>query len=258
MRVAVEDPVAEDHRHPGLRHHVREPAALVLRELARLEVGDLRSVEELERQHTCARVAPEHARDAHVRMTGEVPVERVGVTRLLAVVELLAHGAGELVDEPLRVDEVERADAFLRDLRRLVEQGEVRLDLPGRARALHLHGDAAAVGENGLVHLADGGGGDRLLDELDEQPLDRLAQLLQDHLLDLRERERADVVLELSQLDDDVRRDDVRPRGEELTELHERRAELVERLPQAPTALRRRVSVGRDLLPRQQVGQLVA
>ena len=28
------------------------------------------------------------------------------------------------------------------------------------------------------MHLADRGGGDRLLDELDEQPLDRLAELL--------------------------------------------------------------------------------
>ena len=101
------------------------------------------------------------------------------------------------------------------------------------------------------MHLADGRGGDRLLDELDEEPLDRLAQLLRDHLLDLGERERADVVLELSQLDDDVRRHDVRPRGQELAELHERRPELVERLPQAPTALGRRVAVGRDLLPRQ-------
>ena len=101
MGIAVEDPVAEDHRHPGLRHHVGEPAALVVRELPGVEVGDLRPVEELERQHTCARVAPVHARDAHVRMPGEVPVERVGVARLLAIVELLAHRAAELVDEAL-------------------------------------------------------------------------------------------------------------------------------------------------------------
>ncbi len=30
MRIAVEDPVAEHHRHPGLGHHVREPAPLVV------------------------------------------------------------------------------------------------------------------------------------------------------------------------------------------------------------------------------------
>ena len=232
--------------------------ALVIRELARLQLGDLRPVEELEREHARARVAPVDARDAHARMTGEVPVERVGVARLLAVVELLAHGARELVHEALRVDEVECANAVLRDLRRLIEQREVGLDLPRRCRALHLHGDAAAVREDGLVHLADGRGGDRLLDELDEEPLDRLAQLLRDHLLDLGERERADVVLELPQLDDDVRRHDVRSRRQELAELHERRPELVERLAQAPTALGRRVAVGRDLLPREQVGQLVA
>ena len=74
------------------------------------------------------------------------------------------------------------------------------------------------------MHLADRGGGDRLLDELDEETLDRLAQLLVDDLLDLGERERTDVVLKLSQLDDDVRGHDVRPGGEKLAELHERRA----------------------------------
>ena len=122
MGIAVEDPVPEDHRHPGLGHHVREPTPLVVRELLRLEVDDLRPLEELERQHPRPGVAPEDAWHAHVRIAGEVPVEGAGVASLLAVVELLAHRAGELVDEALRVDEVERADAILCDLRRLVEQ----------------------------------------------------------------------------------------------------------------------------------------
>ena len=125
VRVAVEEAVAEDHRHPRLGDQVREPAALLERPRVELEVGELDAVEELERQHARARVAPVDARHRDVRMAGEVAVERVGVAGLLAVVELLPDRARELVDDLARVDEVERADALLREPRRLVEQLDV-------------------------------------------------------------------------------------------------------------------------------------
>ena len=120
---------------------------------------------------------------------------------------------------------------------RLVQQREVGLDLARRARALHLDRDAVAVREHGAVHLADRGGRHRRLLELEEEPLDRLVELLLDRLLRQLERERADVVLEAAQLGDDVRRQDVRPHREQLAELDERRPELVEHLAQAPAAL---------------------
>ena len=105
---------------------------------------------------------------------------------------------------------------------------EVGLDLARRAGALHLHGDLLPVRQRRAVHLADRRGGDRLLVEVEEQPLDRVAEILLDHALGLVERERAHVVLERTQLGDDVGRDDVGPRREQLPELHERRPELVE------------------------------
>ena len=105
---------------------------------------------------------------------------------------------------------------------------------------LHLHRDAAAVREHGAVHLADRCGGHRLLLELDEEPRDRLVQVLEDDPLDVRVRERRDVVLEAAELGDDLGRDDVRPRREELPELHERRPELVEHLAQVTPAARPR------------------
>ena len=101
------------------------------------------------------------------------------------------------------------------------------------------------------MHLADRRGGERLLVELEEQPLDRLAELLLDHALDLRERERPHVVLEAAQLGDDVRRDDVGARREQLAELDERRPELVEHLAQVAAARRRRppTAASADLRP---------
>ena len=101
-------------------------------------------------------------------------------------------------------------------------------------------------GQRRAVHLADRRRGERHLVELGEQPLDRLAELLADRPLDIGERERPHVVLKAAQLGDDVRRHDVGPRREQLAELDERRAELVEHLAQVPAArgaLDRRIAV---------------
>jgi hypothetical protein len=147
-------------------------------------------------------------------MAGEMAVEGLGVAALLAVVELVADRARELVDELAGVDEVERADAVLREPRGLVEERKVGLDLARRLRPLHLDGDAPSIREDGPVHLADRGSRHRLLLEFDEELLQRQLQLLSHDALHLGERERPDVVLEGAQLDDDVRRDDVRARRE--------------------------------------------
>ena len=86
------------------------------------------------------------------------------------------------------------------------------------------------------MHLPDRGGRHRQLVELEEEPADRLLQILGDHPLDIGERERRHVVLEAPQLDDDVLRDDVGSCGEELPELDERRPELVEHLAEMASA----------------------
>jgi hypothetical protein len=172
-----------------------------------------------------------------VRVTREVAVQRIGVSRLEAVVELLADRAGELVHDFAHVDEIEGPDALLRDARRLVEEAEVGFDLLGCSRALDLHSDRVAVREHGAVHLADRRGGDRLAVELEEEALDREAEVVLDDALDLLVREGAYVVLQAAELGDDVRRQDVRAHREQLAELDEGRAELVEELAEVLAAL---------------------
>src|SRR4029078_9314511 len=93
------------------------------------------------------------ARDADVRVAGEVAVERLRVATLLPVVELVADPPRELVDELACVDEVERTQALLREARRLVEQREIGLDLPRRLRPLHPDRDAPPVPPHRAVHL---------------------------------------------------------------------------------------------------------
>ncbi len=246
MRVGVEEPVPEDHRHPGLGHHVREPAALLGRPVLVVEVGELDALKPVEGQHPVARVAPVRARHPYVRVADEVPVKLLRVPRLVPVVELLANRARELVDERNGVDELERADALPDEARGLVEELEVGLDLARSGRPLHLDHHALAVRKGRAVHLADRGRRERLLLEVEEELLDRETEVLLDDRPDLCERERMDVVLQRLQLEDDVGRHHVRPRREKLPELDEGRPELVEHLAEPLTA-RRALPHGRHL-----------
>ena len=95
-----------------------------------------------------------------------------------------------------------------------------------------------------------------MLVELDEGLLDGEAELLADNPLDLLDRDWRDVVLELAQLRDDVRRHDVGARGEHLAELDERRPELVEHLAQPPAAIRVELGV-RCPAPVEEVSETV-
>jgi hypothetical protein len=87
------------------------------------------------------------------------------------------------------------------------------------------------------VHLADRGSRDRDRVEVGEELLDAQLELLADDALDVLVRDRADVVLELLELDHDVGWDDVGARRQELAELDEGRAELVEHLAQVTAPL---------------------
>ena len=259
MRIAVEEPVTEDHRHPGLRHQISDGASLLERPTLRIQIGHLDPVEPLERQNPGARIGPEDPRHANVRMAGEVAVECVRVPRLEPVVELLPDRARELVDKLLRVDEVEGTHSFLGYAGRLIEQRDVGLDLSRRARTLHLDGDLPPVRQRGAMHLSDRGGGDRRLVELREELGDREAEILLDHLLDICDRKRPDVVLQAAQLRDDVGRKDVGPRRQQLAELDEGRAKLVEHLAQMLAALRRLpVDLDPGAASREEVGQPVS
>ena len=157
--------------------------------------------------------------------------------RLLQEVELAPQRVGEVLHERRDVDGAAQRLALERLLGEELEQTEVAGDLLSRARPLHLDDDVLAVLERRAVHLADRPGRERRrLDRL-EDVLPRHLQLLFHHVDDLGLGQRRDVVLQLRELVDDVGRDEVRPRREDLTELRERRAELFERGAQPSRAV---------------------
>ena len=82
------------------------------------------------------------------------------------------------------------------------------------------------------MDLGDRPGRERCGIDVLEDVLPRHAELLLHHLDDLLLAERWDIVLELRQLDDELRRDQVGTGREDLPELAEGRAQLLERLTQ--------------------------
>ena len=167
---------------------------------------------------------------------GEHAPEHLGVPGLDPVVELARDRARELVHQLHRVHELETLDAALHDLADLAQQRDVGLDLTPRVGTLHLHGHRAAGVQLGQVHLADRGGRHRHRVEGGEQVADLAVQLLADHLLHLLVGEGRDRVLQQAQLADDLGRHQVGADREQLAELDEGRAQLVEHLAQVPAA----------------------
>ena len=244
MRVAVEEAVPEDHRHPDVRHPVGELAALlaVWPETSRSRSCD--AVQALEREHPCRRVAPYHLGITTRSSSPKLRRNDLGVARLVQVVELLAGSSARTRRRAPSASMKSSARTRSRT-KRAAERISVRSDSIWRGAfgSLHLDDDVLARRQRRAMHLADRGGGDRCLVEREKRALDGEAELLLDHLLDVGERHRRDVVLELAQLGDDVERHDVRPGREQLAELDERRPELVEHLAQPAPAVGRAASV---------------
>ena len=229
---------------PSIEHLLVErleqlaPGLAALRAVDRLAYR--RAVDELEHEQPRRREVAVEARHGEPRVRREHLAHALDVLGLLQEVELAPQRLGEVLHERRDVDGAAQRLALERLLGEELEQAEVARDLLARARPLHLDDDVIAVLERRAVHLPDRPGRERRrLDRL-EDVLPRHLQLLLHHVDDLRLGQRRDVVLELRQLVDDVGRDEVRPRREDLAELRERRAELLERGAQPPRAIRGR------------------
>lgn len=152
MRIGVVHTVDEDH--PAVRGHDalgQLPAVQAARGEA-VEVGDLRAVDELCRQHAARRALGDDYRKADGRIAGKVARHPLDVARLLREIQFFgdhladfgmirldtAH-AGEELDELEQAPndlEVAARDAF--------DVGMLRLD-----------GESPSVAERGGVHLSE-------------------------------------------------------------------------------------------------------
>ena len=130
--------------------------------------------------------------------------------------------------------------------RELSEELDVVGEQLAEIRTLHFDDDRPAVSQLRRVHLAETRGAERLVGEVGEELTDSRAELALDDLLDLARGDWVDVVLELFQLLDVRRRQEIGPHGQHLPELDVRRSELDQSFPKRQCLLwRAAVGVGR-------------
>ena len=148
-------------------------------------------------------------------------------------VQLAVQRIGQVREHRLHVDHLLEPGAVTHLLREYLEERQVLLDLLLRLGSLDLHHDLLAVRQRRAVHLGDRAGGERLWLDVIEDVLPRHAQLLLHHVHDLLLGERRHVVLERRELRDVLGRKQVGTRRQDLSELRERRTQLLERGAQA-------------------------
>jgi len=172
--------------------------------------------------------------------------DREHVARLDPEVELLAHGGGEA---PRQIDGSHGARPAGLRLQRAgdaADNVQVALDDWSNVRALDLHDHVGARMQAGPVYLGDGGGRKRRRVELGEHRTGRRPKLPAEHLFHLLPGGWRDLLLQPAQLVDELRGQQVAPRGQQLTELDEGDPGLLQRQPQGTRQLgapRRRVGL---------------
>ena len=188
-----------------------------------------------------------HVEQVRVR---EVPPELRGGRRLAQQVQLVEDGLLVLVHDLARVEAPRGGPVPMREIRDKAEQAHVATDDLADFRAHDLDHDLAAVGEPRGVHLGDRRRCQRLADELAEDLLDRAPQLAAHDRGGGVARERRHPVLEACELVGDVFGQQVAAGREDLTELDEDRAEVLQRAAQPHRAWRLRPA---DPVPGQEV-----
>ena len=165
-----------------------------------------------------------HARDGKPRLPGEQPAEPREVARLGEIVGLLVELALRLRHHAADI-EVERQQPGHAQQRRDVVH--VAVDGARHAGVLHLEREVAAVDGARAMHLADGGGRDRLVVERGEAALPAVPPLAAEHATQLRERHGVRIGAQDGERLRHFRRQQVVAfEREDLPELHRRAAQV--------------------------------
>jgi hypothetical protein len=146
-----------------------------------------------------------------------------------AEVHLLAHGPSEFVDQLEHRERKEVSRALVQAARDRGHDVQVAADDLGETWPPDLHRDGLPRAQPRSVHLRDRGGGERRFVELREEIRHRLLELTLDLVLCIQGEKSGRAVLEVPQLPGQRHAYHVGTAGEELTELDERRAQLLER-----------------------------
>jgi hypothetical protein len=169
---------------------------------------------------------------------------RAPILRFRHEVELVPERLRELLDDLLRVIGGQLRDMLLRERGEVREQAHVGVDPRADAGALDLEHHVGAVLQGRPVNLSHRSGSERGRVHLVEELFKRRAQIMLDLLANLLEIDRRGAGLELFELSDPLRSEEIRARRKNLTELDEGRPERLEGPAYALGALEVRDTLG--------------
>ena len=235
VRIGVEEVVAE---HLLVEHAHALGGERLAVDAGRVQRGDVvrrDAAHALHRHRALRRVRPDHFRHVQIGRPGPVAAQQAGIAGLALQVEFGGQRVLDLGHDLARADLVRVGMRAFDDGGDALQQRDVAGDLAADVRAQHLHHHLAPARQRGGVHLRDAGRRQRR----GVEGLEGVADVARELLLDPRTRalavERRHPVLQQGQLFGDVGRDQVAPGGQDLAELHEDRAQFLQRQPQART-----------------------
>ena len=222
----MDEGLLEDQPDPVLGHPLEvEPALLEVGVVERHPVDEL-FAEDLARGELLV-----DGRHVNVGVAYEVRREAAHVIGLDLEVDLLGERLLELVDQADGVVAAQLRDPLLGLVGEPAQDREVGLDHLVEVGALDLEHHLAPVLEGRAVDLRDRGRGQGLVVELAEHLVHGAAELVLDELADPLAAEGLDLVLQLAQLGHELERDQVGAGRHDLAQLHEGRAEVLQREP---------------------------
>ena len=228
MGIAVEEAVHQHHVEDHGGRAASEGHAVDGRGVQGADVVDRDAGEPLHGEDAGGDRLPVDERHLQPGASGEVGGDPLGVVALARVVQFAGNLAVELLDEPQQVEVPGPFEAMLQLRGDRPQDVDVRAQLIGHAAALHLHDDLTPVRQAGGVGLPDRRRTQRQFVERGEQVRQRRTQLGLDGPPDAVERLGGHPRAKRRQLAGEVGGHQVRPGRQDLPELDEGGAELLE------------------------------
>ena len=228
VRIGVEAAVLQHH----LQHDVgTAPGQLTAVQPGRIDAGQIaagNTVDEILDVQALAGPLPVHFGNQDVVAPLEVAGDALGVAAFGGEIQFAAQRYGELLDHFGRAVAAQVGQARFDDLGQPCQQAQVGFHHVTDARAAHLQHHLAAVMQARAMGLGQRGGGHRGFIEEGEHLRRRRAQVGFQLLADGRVRQRRYRVLQLGQLGNPFRWQQVDAGGQHLAQLDEGRAEILQ------------------------------
>ena len=229
MRIGVKQPLFEDrlqhHPHQGVdqtRHRLRMPTGVKIHPF---------TCRKIHRQYGCTRTRLHHLGNPQISDIRQRGAKELYGPCLSEEICFTVQTVGKLTHQHRQIKRQQAREEALPQRHQIRQRRNIGGDYIFQAWPLHLDGNMTPVLHCRLVHLGDGGGGQRCFAKRSEQLRQRGTKLRFHHLPNCINALRRQLVVQLLQLIDVGLRQQVTPHGEHLAEFKEGETKFLEGLP---------------------------